>query len=116
MYHTVNRRYTINRIQSSKTIKKVSVSSHSISLSLFSRLIVVFFAVLNVVSGVVVLSLGGVWLDVGLNLELEPHVKIQEHEADTDQERERAPGLVGDREQGEERGVEAGPEPDHLAF
>lgn len=32
-----------------------------------------FFAFLNIVCGVVVLRLG-VWLDVSLNLELEPHV------------------------------------------
>ena len=44
-------------------------------------------ALLDVLRSVVVLDLlglGGVGLDVGFNLELEPHVEIQEHEADTE--------------------------------
>ena len=49
--------------------------------------LVSILALLDVLRSVVVLDLlglGGVGLDVGFNLELEPHVQIQEHEANTD--------------------------------
>lgn len=39
------------------------------------------------------------WLHPGLDLQLEPHVEVQQHESHRDEERQRAPGLVGDTEE-----------------
>ena len=46
--------------------------------------------------------LNSFWLNARFNLKLEPHVQVEQHEPNGDEEREGAARLVGHREQGEQ--------------